>query len=286
MITIADSIPRRSNKGLQGQDILWTQFNDISFFIEDDFQENLYFQILKKLFPNVKLSKIFPLGGKTSIIKKAIKCSTNNKKVFILDNDFDEILNLKETLPNLFYLQRYSIENYLFEPASVYELIKEENTKVKLRTIKNQFNFFNFINDCSSILLELSAHFFLIRKFELGIKYLNIDPHRDCDWESTPNQIKITSVRDFYLNVENSLKLKRPRIKYSKQLVLARKHFKATKAIINIPGKYLANLLKVVLKKIFNFVQCSIDSFIYRLMKNCSLTSLHFLKDAIEVYVG
>lgn len=284
MITESSSIPKRSKKGLLGQEILWSQFNDISIFIEDDYQENLYFQIFKKLFPNILIGKIFPLGGKDFVIKKAEKSLTNNKRVFIVDNDFDEILKIKTSLPNLFYLDRYSIENYIFESNAIFEIIREENTKIKLADIKVKFNLSDLLNDFSSILSELSAHFFLIRKFKLGIKYLNIDPGRDCDLRSIPKQLKTSSVQAFFLSVKVALKGKHPRLKYQTQLNLVKKHFKPSKVIKNVPGKYLANLLKTLLKKSFTFVQCTCDSFIYRLMKNCNLLSLTFIKEAINLY--
>jgi hypothetical protein len=286
MISRADSIPMRSQKGLQGQDILWTQFNDISFFIEDNLQENLYFQILKKLFPNIKLSKIFPLGGKEFVIEKAKKYINNKKKIFIVDNDFDEILKAKETLPNIFYLQRYCIENYLFEQNAIYELVREENPKIKSSELKSKFDISNFTNECSTILSELSAHFFLIMKFKLGLKFLKIEPYRDCDLKSVPKEIKRSCVEPFYLEVETALKLKNSRLKYSRQLTLAMKHFNESKLLINTPGKYLVNLLRIYLKNSFNFTQCSTDTFIYRLFKNCKLNSLTYLKEAIDLYIA
>jgi len=286
MISKIDSIPSRSAKGLQGQDVLWTQFNEISFFIEDEFQENLYFQILKKIFPKVKLSKIFPLGGKPKVIAKAKQSIHNNKKVFIVDNDFDEILKEKEQLPNLFYLNRYSIENHFLEQDAIFELIREENPSIKLKDIRSKFTLSDFISQYSSIYAELGANLLLINKFGLGIKYLKIDPNRDCDLKSTPKLIKTHISGNFFNDCKSKLKDKYPRLKYEKQLNLLCKHFKLSKIIINIPGKYLINLLKTVLKKIFGFVQCTFETFVYRLVKNCNFQSLDYLKKSITLYTS
>ncbi|WP_121812809.1 DUF4435 domain-containing protein [Mucilaginibacter kameinonensis] len=284
MISKADSLPKRSKQGLQGQVILWAQFNDLTIYIEDEFQENLYFQILKKIFPTIRLEKIFPLGGKKPVLKKAKVSLTNKKKVFIVDKDFDEILDNKEAIQNVFYLERYSIENYLFEQDAIVEIVKEENPQVKTKEIRDKFKITNFVADASHMLAELSAHFLLINKFELGLKFLNIDPNRDCDFKSTPKQIKSNTVNDFYEKVKIELAKKKPRLKYSTQIRLAKRHFKPSKSLINIPGKYLVNLLKFMLRKLFTFVQCSSDSFIYRLFKNCNLNSLSSLKNSIELY--
>jgi hypothetical protein len=85
--------PELTDSFLSGQDILYTQFNDIEFFVEDTEQEHFYFNILKKLFPDLKFEKIFPLNGKKNVSDAAILNIGNNKKVYIVDLDFDHILN-------------------------------------------------------------------------------------------------------------------------------------------------------------------------------------------------
>lgn len=70
MITIEQSIPTKSDAFLKGIDIFYTQFNDVNFYIEDEDQENFYHSILKKLFPEIRLDKIFPLRGKDNVLEK------------------------------------------------------------------------------------------------------------------------------------------------------------------------------------------------------------------------
>lgn len=285
MITKNQSIPTRSKKGLSGQDVLWSQFNDISFFIEDAFQENLYFHVLKKVFSEVKFSKIFPLGGKTNVIRKARKSLSNKKKVFIVDNDFDEILGSRELIDNVFYLNRYSIENYALEQNAIFELIKEETPTIRAKDIRSKFSLNEFVNEIQSVFADLAAHFLLINKFDLRINYLKIDPNRDCDFNISPKVMKPATVLSYFHNVELAFRNKKPRLKYTTQLNLLKKNFKLSKALINIPGKYLLNFLKITLKKIFSFTQCTLDSFFYRLMKNCNLTSLNYLQASINLYI-
>ena len=113
MITIEESIPTKNDAYKLGLDIFYVQFNEIFFYIEDEDQENFYFCILKKLFPDVVFEKIFPLGGKNAVIEESEKYLIDKKKVFIVDKDYDDILNRLVRNPNLFYLDRYSIENYV-----------------------------------------------------------------------------------------------------------------------------------------------------------------------------
>ena len=63
-----NGFPELSDSFLLGQDILYSQFNDINFYVEDTDQEHFYFNILSKLFPNVSFEKIFPLNGKDNVV--------------------------------------------------------------------------------------------------------------------------------------------------------------------------------------------------------------------------
>ena len=287
MISIEESFPKRGENYLLGQDILWSQFNDINFYVEDVNQENFYFQVLKKLFPSIKLNRIFPLGGKDNVITQATKSLKNNKKVFILDLDFDEILNRKENIKNVFYLKKYSIENYLLDSDAIFELIREENPKIKIADIKLKFTLNGFANECSNILSTLSCHFLLINKYGLGLPYLKIEPNRDCDFLSPTRCIKPVVINPYLNQVENELRIRKPRLKYSTQVSAHIKYFKSsTKCLNNIPGKYLINLLKTQLKKLFAFCQMTLETFVYRLTKNCSFQDLEYLKLDIIKYTS
>ena len=97
---------------LSGQDIFYLQFNEISFYIEDTDQEYFYFNILKRLFSDISFEKIFPLDGKGNILMDAQRNLGDRTKVYLADVDFDEILKVKQEFENVFYLDKYSIENY------------------------------------------------------------------------------------------------------------------------------------------------------------------------------
>jgi len=71
MATEDESIPKESTKSLYAKSVFFRQFNDIDFYVEDHGEENLYFLILKKLFPNLYFENIFPLGGKENLINRA-----------------------------------------------------------------------------------------------------------------------------------------------------------------------------------------------------------------------
>ena len=115
MITLEESIPAKNQNYRLAEDIFYFQFNDVSFYIEDEDQENFFFCVLKNLFSDIKIEKIFPLNGKDNVIRESTNNLGNKKKVYIVDKDFDDILCRIKTNDNLFYLERYSIENHLIE---------------------------------------------------------------------------------------------------------------------------------------------------------------------------
>lgn len=286
MITPAESFPDNSIKYLLAQDIFWTQFNDIYFYVEDKDREKFYLQVLKKLFPLINISKIFPLGGKELVINEAKKFLGNKKKVYILDLDFDEILNKKISSMNLFYLKRYSIENYLLEKESIKELIYTENVNITDSKILKKFNINLFYKECKNILSELAGNCLLIQKYSLGIKHLKIDTQRDIDFSVQPTKLKKTFTTQFFKEIEDELKRKRPHLKYAAQISKTKKYFNSiSKTLINIPGKYLINILQYKLKKIFNYRQTDFDTFIYRLVKECKLNEFDYLKTDILKYI-
>jgi hypothetical protein len=277
--------PELSDSFLSGQDILYTQFNEINFYVEDTDQEHFYYNILAKLFPNLSFEKIFPLNGKDNVIIESKLTSGDKSKVYIVDLDFDEILNKKENEDNLFYLKRYSIENYLCHKTSVYEIIREKNPKLKDNEIDNIFSFESVQKDWKKLLTELSSSFIIIQKYSLGKEYFGLNCPRDFDFNQTPSTIKNQFLPNYFSEVETLLKSRNRRYTLKSQVNKLKSNFRSLeKAIKNIPGKYILNLLKYQLESKGLINQISMESFTYKLSKDCNIDSLSFLKDEIKDY--
>ena len=88
-----EGFPELTDSFLAGQDILYKQFNDVEFYVEDFEQEHLYYNILKNLFPDVQFEKIFPLNGKKNVIDASKLTIDSKTKIYIVDLDFDKISN-------------------------------------------------------------------------------------------------------------------------------------------------------------------------------------------------
>ncbi|MBK6481150.1 MAG: DUF4435 domain-containing protein [Saprospiraceae bacterium] len=198
--------PEITDSFLIGQNIVYTQFNDIEFYVEDTEQENFYFEILKKLFPDIKFDKIFPLGGKPNVFTDASLNLGNKKKVYIVDLDFDEnFLEIKKTHQIMFYLEKYSIENYLLDFTAIKEIIIEQKPKIKHQEIQNTFDINSFYNECHSLFSDLLCYYLTIQKHELGIENVKCDTARFCDFTLVPATLKAIQITNYHNQIELAL---------------------------------------------------------------------------------
>lgn len=288
MITIEESIPTRNTNYRLAEDIFYLQFNEISFFIEDEDQENFFFCILKNLFPDIQIDKIFPLNGKDNVINESNKNIGNKKKVFIVDKDFDDILNKINSNDNLFYLDRYSIENHLIEKDAIVEYIIGEKPKLKRADINNLFDLELNIQNINNKLSELIHLHLVVQKKCSRIKNISLNHERFFDFNNGDFCLKPVQLNRYKLDIQNELSNIDGRLKLTSQ-------FKKVKKIVNInnnqlsikhvPGKYLIKMIKQVIESLFGLVSRNVESFCYRLSANCLFTSLNGLKLSIEQYI-
>jgi hypothetical protein len=280
-----DNFPELTPSFLGGQDLLYTQFNDVSFFVEDTEQEHLYFNILKRLFPDVTVKKIFPLDGKGNLKTHAKAHIGNRKKIYIADIDFDEILETKEEIENVFYLNKYSIENYLIEKCGVYELIRERNPKLKNKDISDSFNLNEVLHVCKKLLNELACTFLVIQKHSLGKEYFGINPPRDFNCELDNCGYKNTFITDYFNEVSSLLKNIDRRFSLKAKCKPFKCHFSTIdNAMKNIPGKYILNLVKFQLVQLKLINDMTVETFTYKLAKECDTSFFNDLKEDILRY--
>src|SRR5581483_11148335 len=197
-----DGFPELIDSFLSGQDVLYGQFNEVNFYVEDVGQEHFYFNVFKKLFPDIQFDKIFPLNGKKNVKDAANLTVGDKKKIYIVDLDFDNILGLKEVIPNLFYLERYSIENYLISKKALFEVIREKNSRLKNQDIEKFVDYQVLLKECALLLLELSCTFILIQKYSLGIDYFGINPARDFDFSKPTPCYKNKFIKEYIDSVD------------------------------------------------------------------------------------
>lgn len=279
--------PELTNSFLSGQDLFYQQFNNVNFYVEDTEQENLYYQILKKLFPNMNFDKIFPLNGKDNVQNAARENITCKDKVYIIDLDFDDILGKKLYLKNLFYLEKYSIENYLCNKESVWELIREKNPKLKDSDINAIVDFNILKSQWKPAFEKLNALFLIINKYSLPDSYYGIECNRDYLIENDELSLKGSFISTYYKSVENSFINTHSSLDFRTAFRDSICNFNSLeKIIVATPGKYILNLLKHQLRKQKLIDECELESFTYKLSKASSFESLFPIRDKIVVFIN
>jgi hypothetical protein len=288
MVTLENSIPQKSDAFLNGIDIFYVQFNDVNFYIEDKDQENFYYEIFKKLFPEIKLTKIFPLNGKDKVLKKAKRNKDDKKKIFLVDKDFDDILGKKVKQSNLFYLEQYSIENYLVEENSLKQYIIEEKPKTKHKEISKSFKLIDCINSAAKMFHDLTLMHLYVQRMGLKIKNTSIPPERYLQFGPIIS-LKNSEIEKYENEIQTELNKIDRRLKVKSQIKKLKQHLKLSSCIdiiIHIPGKYLIKYVKCKIEHSFSLASRNIDSFIFRLARINDFANLEFFRVAVNKYLS
>lgn len=289
MISKEESIPVKNDSYLLGEDIFYYQFNDVSFYVEDDEQENFFFSILKKLFPDIRLEKIFPLGGKENVVEEARKNQENKKKIFIVDKDFDDVLGKIIEYSNLFYLDRYSIENYLLEEEALIEYVISERPRLKRENIHSLFNIEQCLTDIFHALKEIVYLHVLVQLKCSSLRNISLNHERFIQFHNSSFQLNDGNVNQYKQDIEQELKNIDGRLTLLGQLQKVKKMLPLNtneQCTIHIPGKYTVKMLKRMIESLFGLTSRNIDSFSFHVADKSKFDSLSNLKQNIESYMS
>ena len=281
--SVSDDFPSRSEDGLAALDIFYNEFNDIHFYVEDADQENLYFVLLKRLLPGIRIERIFPLGGKGAVIRHAEACVGSTPSQFavhLLDRDFDHLLGTQSSLPSIFYLDRFCIENHLLEECAVVEFVVESHPKEKRDDIANRLNLPSYLQRTFSDLRTLFIYFACVQRFCINLQNCKSPPERYCHprrrWEVNPDSV--TAYRQAIVAETQALNL--PISDPASDERLADVSALADHELVS--GKHVAAMLFHYVKSKYSVGSITFESFLYRLAKNCELMSLAQLTKRIE----
>lgn len=286
MITIEESFPGFPESYLFGQDIFWEQFNEVNFYVEDTELQELYHQILKKIFPQIQIEKIFPLDGKRNVIDDARDNIGNKKKIYIVDKDFDDLHNKIEPIDNLFYLDRYCIENYLFEEISVIEFVVSELPKINRKQAKEIFVVNERVNDILDKLLYINSLFYIVQKNTLPFK--NTSLHIDCFLQKNKLELCQNKISNYKQALNNYIAANNLELDLENAIANNITVWKESGLVeSNICGKQILYILLQDLKNEFGLKKLPDQySACYRFAKECRFETLHFLRDNILNYLN
>lgn len=278
-------IPTRSADGRAALDVFYGEFNDVNFYVEDADQENLYETLLRKLFPSLRIARVFPLSGKKAVLQHAAapeNQESNPRRIYVLDKDFDDLLGTNVADHRVIYLDRFCIENYLVEEAAVVEVVVENHPKKKRGDVETALSLPTLVEQCLSDLRPLFLLFFCVQRFDLGLKNCSSKPEQFCKserlWIINAEAISqyLESVKEaaFYKGVSP------PLVDPWGDERLRPIHDADVHAII--AGKFLLTMIFHYIKSRFSMGSITFDSFRFRVAKNCDTASLSTVRSRIE----
>lgn len=283
------AIPTRSDAAMAARDVFFEQFNDVNFYVEDEDQENLYFELLHRQFPTLRISKIFPLRGKKNVIAHAQDPVNKNraaKSVYILDKDFDDLLARVVAQNNIFYLEKYSIENYLLEEEAVVEVGVESRPVIQRDTMKAMLAYPRFHAGLVRGLKYLAKLFFVVQKYDLGLKNCDLAPQQ-FSVTGSHETLNTTAIDEYADKVLSSAKAAGIFAEEGELRAFLATAFPKTKyGDANVPGYFLLAFTFHHLKKHVAMGSVTIDSVRYRLAKNCSNMPLQGIAKRIRKYLA
>lgn len=137
--------------------------NDIDIYTEDENKDKEFYKfILKKILRSeIKINDVTPLGCRDNVIRRCIEEPINNrKKLFIVDCDINIIHGLNiPSLPNLFVLDAYCIENLLFDQEAVTNFIYHNCAVKSIEKIEQELCFEDWLNSYSAPFIDLFLNF-------------------------------------------------------------------------------------------------------------------------------
>ena len=268
----------------RGLDVLYSQFNDINIYVEDEGKENFYHLLFKRLLPGIKLTKLFPLGGKTNVLSEARVHCRSKKKFYLVDLDFDDVLGKQLHYQNLIYLNRYSIENYLFNKDAIYEQIREKTPSIRDADIQSRFNYGIELSNISSYLSKITLVSIVVMRYNLGVPCPSITEYDYRQYVVSGSYPP--SITNFFSQVEASLKGIDRRFSLHAKIRLERRLVNNKQWIEYIKGKWILSLIKCTLKRNGLIIQKDDTSFAYALAKDVDLADFEFISQRIESVHG
>lgn len=202
MSLLQSDIPLYSDLGRDSIELMHLDYASFFFYFEDAHHEAVYERFLEKLFPQLRGVVVLCLGGKTKVLSKA-KQSRFPKitSVFIVDRDFDEFIEKLEDISDVFYLEKFSFENYLADRDALINLCIDENSRslTKMRAGTSYSDYSEFRHQLVEKLLRLTKIYLVARRYSISVETTKVsfeDLLEDLDALPIPSDQKIEAYLD------------------------------------------------------------------------------------------
>jgi hypothetical protein len=277
-----------STKALSSISVFFRKLQNIDIYIEDDAygSEFLYKELINRLLDDkVKINKVFSLKGKMNVINHCKNHRGPRLALYIIDADITLLTNDKKiNVPHLYQHDQYCIENYLFCKIAAIELIIESLGDRSREDVSTDLAWEKWTKNIEDLFSELFIIYAIAHKIApdfpnvgLGISTLvKVNPssgHKEIAPDLVQNRIddltrKIQTLsgkskfEENYVEIKNIINSSSHKIKF-----ISGKHYLIPILQMHFSQKYNIQLPKVPLY--------------FRLAKNCDVSRLNKLKDAL-----
>jgi len=178
------AIPQYSQAAEGARIYLYTAFNDITIFVEDSVDKNIYMNLLKMILPeNKNVKQVFGLGGREEVLKHYRENAKNYDfpKIYIIDCDLDLLTGKRKPHGvDLYRLDTYSIENLAlcFDGLSEFLTIYDSNSSSD--EIKQKLKLDDLTETFTTDMFPLFKMYAICELVMLGQKTINYNINRLC----------------------------------------------------------------------------------------------------------
>jgi hypothetical protein len=273
-------------------ELFFLKVNDINFFFEDENHESFYERLLEKIFPSLKINKVFCLGGKGEVLKK---CKENQGKkletpnIYIVDKDFDDLLGKIFPVKELIYLPRYSIENFLFDSNAFISVLLEELKGVKKVALESELKLQDFYINLINQLNSASRHFVIAQKYNTSLKSTKLNHSIFIKISDDDGQYHICNIwtADYQKSLLKEIQHFKDITDLNNALSFAFNPDKRYESIADksddahVCGKYILSIVWDYVSKKKGLKEIEPYSLSMRLLDKIDINKFNFLKDAI-----
>ena len=182
----------------------------------------------------------------------------------------------------MFYLDRHCIENYFPEPDAIVEVVIESLPKLKRSEVHASLCLPEKLIELAESMRPLFQLFYSVQYYGLGLKNCALAPEMFCQrsrrWMIDKQAIARYSqqVSQAALTTPHAAALSAP----FSDTEIAKLKLLDCHSVVS--GKHICALLFHYIKSKYNMGTITLESFLFRLAKNASLSSLSSLAEAIR----
>jgi len=153
----SQDIPSWSMRATESIGLLYKELQPIEIYVEDSNSEAFYLELINRVIGEQgKILKVIPLHGRSHVINFCDSYNSKSPALFLIDGDLDLLYGKRERdKVNLYQLNAYCIENYLFCLMAATELVVEASGVVKREDAITPKEWGDFINPIEQELKRL-----------------------------------------------------------------------------------------------------------------------------------